>query len=60
MKKKYVSPSISVKEMKDETALMATSEVVINPSGPGTSVDEGTGAARPSSYSVWDYDTEEY
>ena len=57
MKKKYVSPSISVNEMVDEAALLAASGGIIIPSGPGTSVDEGTGAARPYSYSVWDYDT---
>ena len=59
MKKKYVSPSISVNEMVDEAALLAASGGIIIPSGPGKSVDEGTGAARPYSYSVWDYDTEE-
>lgn len=59
MKKNYVSPSISVYEMEDETALLAASGGIINPSGPGTSVDEGTGAARPHNYSVWGCDTEE-
>lgn len=58
-KKNYESPSMSVMELDANFSLLAGSDPII-PSGPGTSVDEGTGAARPyyPTYSIWNFDDE--
>lgn len=52
MKKVYLAPTMQVVEMENEAALLAGSPIV--PSGPGTSVDHGTGAARPTCLDDYD------
>ena len=53
-KKKYVAPSMEMMVFEQESLLAANSEIIV-PSGPGTSTDHGSGAARPlGSFSVWD------
>lgn len=57
-KKCYMAPNVSIVELNEPAQIMAGSYGEVVPSGPGTSVDQGTGAARPypgyGRFNIWD------
>lgn len=52
-KKDYIAPSLEIVVLEHQESLLDASVIV--PSGPGTSVDHGSSAARPTAeFSIWD------